>query len=152
MLVKVSKIKYTAPYTSTQTSFAELGAPAKKPSEYIWREAYKDEIKAGLLDGKTFKYKHAKQYEFVCHKVEWVSNKRPAIVHYKLGTTLVKDVLFYLDTEQYLTSEEKIDYLISNLKGLKEVIIPTSGCSLHGDIDVSFIMEDATEYTVPYNY
>lgn len=149
MTVKVSKIKYTAPYTSIQTSFSELGAPAKKPSKYIWREAYKNEIKEGLLDGKTFKYG---QDEFVCKKAEWVSNKRPAIVHYELGTTLVKDVLFYLDTEQYLTNKEKIEYLISNLEGLKEVIIPTSGCSLHGDIDISFIMEDGREYTAPYNY
>lgn len=152
MTVPIKRIRYTAPYDSTQTTFDALGAPDNKPPIILWRSPHKEEIKSDLLLGKTFRNKKYKHQQYICDGVDWVSNKKPSVVKSGLAVIDTRDIEFYLFTEQFYNTGEKIEWLRHNLPDLKEIILPIVGCQLHGDIDVSFIMNDGTEYTVPYNY
>ena len=149
MTVPINKMRYTAPYTAIQTSFDELGIPAVKAVLDTWRAPYKDELKSGELHGKSFHCVRSGQHA-VCTKADWVSNKKQALIHHNNGVVEARSTRFLLSTIIYHTKDEKIALVIQSLPNLEQVILPTGSCN--GDIDISFILDDGTHYTVPYNY
>lgn len=136
---------------NTYTTFDKLGAPIFHPIKLDWRRPNKEEIKSGEMTGKQFRYKYAKQHVFICHKLDWVSLKKSAIVYYKLGITYVDKTEFLLPTQKALNNKERLDWVMNNLE-IESYYLPKSGCSLHGDIDLILYMKDGKELFIPWNY
>lgn len=136
---------------ATWARFDTLGVPWEKAPVMKWRSPDKEEVKNKTVVGQLFRYKHAHQYQFACYDIEWVSNKKPSLVHYKLGVTEAKKTQFYLRTPQFLSQREKMHWVLENLP-VKYHYLPKTGCSLHGDIDWQIELEDGTQLYIPWNY
>lgn len=136
---------------NTYTTFDKLGAPVFHPIKLDWRRPNKEEIKSREMTGKQFRYKYKKQCIFYCYGMDWVSLKKPALVHYTLGTTYVNKTEFLLPTQKVLNNNERLDWVMNNLE-VDSYHLPKSGCSLHGDIDLILYMKDGKELYVPWNY
>lgn len=133
------------------SSFDKLGAPFLCPVKLDWRSPSKEEIKSGELVGKLIRYKKSKQHTFQCLGTDWVSLKKPAIVHFTLGSTYINNVQFFLPTQKVLNNNERLDWVMNNLE-VESYHLPKSGCSLHGDIDLILYMKDNEELYIPWNY
>lgn len=152
MTVAIERFRYmAAPCTATRITFDELGVPRWYEPTLAWRRPNKDEIKSGQLKGALFRRKRDGAI-FEAYSVDWISLKKPALVHYVGGVLTVREVEFHLLTTRMLSTKARLQWVAENCKQFIRIIVPTSGCSLHGDIDISLFDEQGNEYTVAYNY